>query len=71
MLSVVSWLGKEFWNDVGDRVCDLRALAGVEATAYCVRMKTVTVTAHFDGEHIQLDEPFALHAGSLDLGWVG
>ncbi len=25
-------------------------------------MKTVTVTAHFDGEHIQLDEPFALHA---------
>lgn len=23
-------------------------------------MKTVTLTAHFDGEHIQLDEPFAL-----------
>ena len=23
-------------------------------------MKTVTLTAHFDGEHIQLDEPFEL-----------
>ena len=23
-------------------------------------MKTVTLAAHFDGEHIQLDEPFAL-----------
>ena len=23
-------------------------------------MKTVTLTAHFDGEHIQLDEPFKL-----------
>jgi len=23
-------------------------------------MKTVTLTAHFDGEHIQLDEPFQL-----------
>ena len=23
-------------------------------------MKTVTLTAHFDGEHIQLDEPFPL-----------
>ena len=23
-------------------------------------MKTVTLTAHFDGEHIQLDEPFRL-----------
>jgi hypothetical protein len=23
-------------------------------------MKTVTLTAHFDGEHIRLDEPFAL-----------
>jgi hypothetical protein len=25
-------------------------------------MKTVTLTAHFDGEHIQLDEPFQLPA---------
>jgi hypothetical protein len=25
-------------------------------------MKTVTLTAHFDGERIQLDEPFALPA---------
>jgi hypothetical protein len=25
-------------------------------------MKTVTLTAHFDGESIQLDEPFALPA---------
>jgi hypothetical protein len=24
------------------------------------RMKTVTLRAHFDGEHIQLDEPFRL-----------
>lgn len=23
-------------------------------------MKAVTLTAHFDGEHIQLDEPYAL-----------
>jgi hypothetical protein len=23
-------------------------------------MKTVTLTAHFDGEHIELDEPFKL-----------
>jgi hypothetical protein len=23
-------------------------------------MKTITLTAHFDGEHIQLDEPFPL-----------
>jgi hypothetical protein len=23
-------------------------------------MKTVTLTAHFDGKHIQLDEPFTL-----------
>ena len=23
-------------------------------------MKTITLTAHFDGEHIQLDEPFLL-----------
>ena len=23
-------------------------------------MKTVTLTAHFDGEHIQIDEPFVL-----------
>jgi hypothetical protein len=25
-------------------------------------MKTITLTAHFDGENIQLDEPFALPA---------
>ena len=25
-------------------------------------MKTVTLTAHFDGEHIQLDEPFQFPA---------
>ena len=25
-------------------------------------MKTVTLSAHFDGEHIQLDEPFQLSA---------
>ena len=25
-------------------------------------MKTVTLTAHFDGKHIQLDEPFELHS---------
>lgn len=25
-------------------------------------MKTLTLTAHFDGDHIQLDEPFALPA---------
>ena len=25
-------------------------------------MKTVTLSAHFDGEHIQLDEPFQLPA---------
>jgi hypothetical protein len=25
-------------------------------------MKTVTLAAHFDGEHIQLDEPFKLPA---------
>lgn len=27
-------------------------------------MKTVTLTAHFDGEHIQLDEPFQLPAAA-------
>jgi hypothetical protein len=25
-------------------------------------MKTVTLTAHFDGEHIQLDKPFQISA---------
>ena len=25
-------------------------------------MKTITLTAHFDGEHIQLDDPFPLPA---------
>ncbi len=29
---------------------------------YNDRMKTVTLTAHFNGDNIQLDEPFALPA---------
>ncbi|MBC8083186.1 MAG: hypothetical protein H7Z21_08245 [Hymenobacter sp.] len=27
-------------------------------------MQTITLSAHFDGQHIQLDEPFALKPGS-------
>ena len=30
-------------------------------------MKTVTLTAHFDGEHIQLDEPFQLSSDATLL----
>ncbi len=30
-------------------------------------MKTVTLSAHFNGENIQLDEPFALSADALLL----
>ena len=38
------------------------ALAPIEATEYSARMKTVTLTAHVNGDSIQLDEPFALPA---------
>jgi hypothetical protein len=37
----------------------LRACS-LESFRYIVRVKTVTLTARFDGERIQLDEPFAL-----------
>ncbi len=38
------------------------ALARIDATEYSARMKTVTLTAHVNGDSIQLDEPFALPA---------
>ena len=38
----------------------LSALASTSGAQYSSRMKTVTLTARFDGERIQLDEPFAL-----------
>ena len=37
-------------------------LARIEAIEYSNRMKTVTLTAHVNGDSIQLDEPFALPA---------
>ena len=33
-------------------------------------MKNVTLTAHFDGEHIRLDEPFQLPSGTRLLAMV-
>lgn len=36
------------------------ALARPGAFCQTVNMQTVTLTAHFDGEHIHLDEPFAI-----------
>lgn len=37
-------------------------LARIEVAEYNDRVKTVTLTAHFNGENIQLDEPFVLPA---------
>ena len=37
-------------------------LAHTDETEYPAGMKTVTLSAHFDGDRIQLDEPFALPA---------
>ncbi len=34
----------------------------METNGYNVPMKTVTLSAHFNGENIQLDEPFVLSA---------
>jgi hypothetical protein len=41
--------------DPADSLLPVRAQA-----ARLLHMKTVTLTAHFDGEHIRLDEPFTL-----------
>ena len=37
-------------------------LARTGAPRYILHMQTMTLTAHFDGERIQLDEPFDLPA---------
>lgn len=39
---------------------DVAALARKGAAKQNLRVKTVTLTAHFDGERIRLDQPFAL-----------
>ena len=39
-------------------------LAWIEAADYSAPMKTVTLTAHVNGENIQLDEPFVLPANA-------
>ncbi len=39
-------------------------MAGIGNYAILGCMKPLTLRAHFDGEHIQLDEPYALQAGT-------
>ena len=36
----------------------------MEVAEYGIRMQTVTLTAHVNGDNIQLDEPFPLPAGA-------